>query len=131
MRESRPSGVVRGAPSNGCPYRDRNFTVYAFTEKNGIDASILKDFYQAVLAHPGLKQYAGNILQRSFPVGGFAMTGGLKDVKLMLDAAAKSGAPLKIGGIIRAKMETAVAEGMGERDWAAITEISRREAGLS
>ena len=104
--------------------------VYAFTEKSGIDASILKDFYQTVLAHPGLKQYAGNILERNFPAGGFAMTGGLKDVKLMLDAAAKSGAPLKIGEIIRAKMETAVAEGMGERDWAAITEISRREAGL-
>ena len=104
--------------------------VYAFTEKNGIDAAILKDFYQAVLAHPGLKQYAGSILERNFPAGGFAMTGGLKDVKLMLDAAAKSGAPLKIGDIIKAKMDTAVAEGMGERDWAAITEISRREAGL-
>jgi 3-hydroxyisobutyrate dehydrogenase-like beta-hydroxyacid dehydrogenase len=104
--------------------------VYAFTEKNGIDAAILKDFYQAVLAHPGLKQYAGSILERNFPAGGFAMTGGLKDVKLMLDAAAKSGAPLKIGDIIKAKMDTAVAEGMGERDWAAVTEISRREAGL-
>jgi 3-hydroxyisobutyrate dehydrogenase-like beta-hydroxyacid dehydrogenase len=104
--------------------------VYAFTEKSGIDAAILKDFYQTVLAHPGLKQYAASILERNFPAGGFAMAGGLKDVKLMLDAAAQSGAPLKIGGIIREKMETAVREGMGERDWAAITEISRREAGL-
>jgi 3-hydroxyisobutyrate dehydrogenase-like beta-hydroxyacid dehydrogenase len=105
--------------------------VYAFTEKNGIEAGILKDFYQTVLAHPGLKQYAGNILERNFPAGGFAMSGGLKDVKLMLDAAAQCGAPLKIGDIILKKMETAIAEGMGERDWAAIYEITRREAGLN
>lgn len=105
--------------------------VYAFTEKNGIAAAILKDFYQSVLAHPGLKQYAGNILAREFPAGGFAMNGGLKDVKLMLDAAAQSGAPLKMGSIIKAKMETAIAEGMGERDWSAIYEITRREAGLN
>jgi 3-hydroxyisobutyrate dehydrogenase-like beta-hydroxyacid dehydrogenase len=105
--------------------------VYAFTERSGIDARILKDFYQMVLAHPGLKQYAGNILERNFPAGGFAMTGGLKDVKLMLDAAAQRGAPLKIGDIILGKMETAIAEGMGERDWAAIYEITRREAGLN
>ena len=104
--------------------------VYAFMEKNGIDASILKDFYQTVLAHPGLKHYAGSILERDFPAGGFALTGGLKDVKMMLDAAAKSGAPLEIGNIIKSNMETAVAEGMGGRDWAAITEISRRKAGL-
>jgi hypothetical protein len=39
-------------------------------------------------------------------------------------------APLKIGSIIEAKMDAAVTDGMGERDWAAITEISRREAGL-
>lgn len=65
--------------------------VYAFTEKNGIDAAILKDFYQTVLAHPGLKQYAANILARNYPAGGFAMSGGLKDVKLMLDSAAQSG----------------------------------------
>ena len=105
--------------------------VYAFTEKNGIEAGILKDFYQTVLAHPGLKQYAGNILERNFPAGGFAMSGGLKDVKLMLDAAAQCGAPLQIGDIILKKMETAIAEGMGERDWAAIYEITRREAGLN
>jgi len=104
--------------------------VYAFTEKSGIDAAILKDFYQTVLAHPGLKQYAGTILERNFPAGGFAMTGGLKDVKLMLDAAAQSGAPLKIGETIATKMKTAIAEGMGEQDWAAIYEITRREAGL-
>jgi 3-hydroxyisobutyrate dehydrogenase-like beta-hydroxyacid dehydrogenase len=78
-----------------------------------------------------LKQYAGSILEREFPAGGFAMTGGLKDVKLMLDAAAQSGAPLKIGGIIKAKMETAIAKGMGDRDWAAIYEITRHEAGLN
>jgi 3-hydroxyisobutyrate dehydrogenase-like beta-hydroxyacid dehydrogenase len=104
--------------------------VYAFSEKSGIDAAILKDFFQTVLAHPGLKQYAGNILERNFPPGGFAMTGGLKDVGLMLEAAAQSGAPLKIGGIIKAKMQTAIAQGMGEQDWAAIYEITRREAGL-
>jgi 3-hydroxyisobutyrate dehydrogenase-like beta-hydroxyacid dehydrogenase len=104
--------------------------VYAFSEKSGIDAAILKDFYQTVLAHPGLKQYAGTILERNFPAGGFAMTGGLKDVKLMLDAASQSDAPLKIGEIIATKMKTAIAEGMGERDWAAIYDITRREAGL-
>jgi 3-hydroxyisobutyrate dehydrogenase-like beta-hydroxyacid dehydrogenase len=104
--------------------------VYAFTEKSGIDAAILKDFYQAVLAHSGLKQYADNILERDFSAGGFAMTGGIKDVNMMLDAAAQIGAPLKIGRIIKAKMDAAIAEGMGDQDWAAIYEITRHEAAL-
>ncbi len=58
------------------------------------------------------------------------MTGGLKDVRLMRDAAESCGARFDIADIIEAKMTTALEQGMGNRDWSAVCEISRQQAGL-
>lgn len=56
------------------------------------------------------------------------MTGGLKDVSLMLDAAKAVGAHFDIGEIIKDKMNEALDNGMQDKDWSAIYEISRSRA---
>ncbi|MCJ7782038.1 MAG: hypothetical protein MUQ27_14565, partial [Acidimicrobiia bacterium] len=62
--------------------------------------------------------------------GGFVMTGGLKDVQLMLASAESAGVSLDIGEVAERKLLAGIAAGMGEADWSAIYEITRREAGL-
>jgi len=106
--------------------------VYAFADKAGANLDALKDFLEEAMGHPALKMYAGKLRARDFAgKGAFAMSGGLKDVSLMLKASAAIGVDFAIGKIIKPKMETAVANGMGEQDWSSIYEITRKNSGLS
>jgi Recombinase len=62
-------------------------------EKCGLPLEHLRDFYQQLwFAYPAPKMYAEELLKRDFAGrGGFVMTGGLKDVRLMLSTAQKPG----------------------------------------
>ncbi len=106
--------------------------LYAFADKGGIDLGIVEDLFQATWAHPGLKEYATKIRTRSFDSsGGFAMSGGLKDIELMLSSSEAEGAPLEFAQIIKRKMLEAIENGMSRLDWSGTYEITRRHAGLS
>lgn len=106
--------------------------VYAFADKAKANLDALKDFLEAAMGHPALKMYAGKLRARDFAGrGGFAMSGGLKDVSLMLKASGDLGVDFEIGKIIKRKMETAIAQGMGEQDWSSIYEVTRKNSGLS
>jgi len=48
----------------------------------------------------------------------------------MLQASSEVRAPLPIVNIVREKFLTALANGMTEKDWSAIHEITRQNAGL-
>ena len=99
--------------------------VYALAEKSGVDPGIINGFYQAVFAHPALKLYGNKVLNRDFnSEGGFALTGGRKDVTLMLQAAKQCGVELGIGNLILDKMNAAIEEGMSEMDWSVFTEFT-------
>lgn len=100
--------------------------VYAFAEACGINAAVIEEFYQQSFNHPAMKLYANRILHRNFDsTDGFSVTGGLKDVALMVDAAKTAGAELEIGKIALEKLRAAIERGWAERDWSALTEITR------
>jgi 3-hydroxyisobutyrate dehydrogenase-like beta-hydroxyacid dehydrogenase len=105
---------------------------YIFAEKNGLPVEFMREFYQQQLfAHPAAKLYADKLQKRDFQGrGGFVMSGGLKDVKLMLSTAAAAGAQLRVGEIVAQMFEAGIAAGMGEQDWSAFHEIARKNAGL-
>jgi 3-hydroxyisobutyrate dehydrogenase-like beta-hydroxyacid dehydrogenase len=106
--------------------------VYAFADKAGANLNALKDFLEEAMGHPALKMYAGKLRARDFTgKGGFAMSGGLKDVTLMLKASSQIGVSFDVGQIIKKKMEVAIEAGMGEQDWSSIYEITRKNSGLS
>jgi len=106
--------------------------VYAFAEKNGLDLGLIEDLFQTTWAHPGLKDYATQLRQRNFDVDdGFAMSGGLKDMQLMLDSSEAVGASLDFGKIIKGKFVEGIENGMANKDWSATYEITRRRAGLT
>jgi len=106
---------------------------YIFAEKCGLSLEHLRNFYQQLwFAHPAPKMYAEKLLKRDFAGrGGFVMTGGLKDVRLMLSTAAEAGTKLEFGEIAERNLSNAVDNGMGERDWSAIHELAREKAGLA
>jgi 3-hydroxyisobutyrate dehydrogenase-like beta-hydroxyacid dehydrogenase len=105
---------------------------YIFAEKCGLPLEHLRDFYQQIwFAHPAPKMYAEKLCKRDFAGrGGFVMTGGLKDVRLMLSTAAEAGTKLTFGEIAERNLSNAVDAGMGEQDWSAIYELARKKAGL-
>lgn len=104
--------------------------VYTFCEKAGLELKYMSNFYTNILNHPALKMYASKLVDRSFEDGGFAMSGGRKDVGLMLAASESEGVDFAIARIIRDKMDDAIDSGMETMDWSAIHEITRERAGM-
>ena len=104
--------------------------VFAFGEKSGISPDMLNLVMGAFFGQPALQEYAQLIRSRDFSDPGFALSGAMKDVELMMQAAGDIRAPLPFGSIVRDKLLTAAARGMEDLDWAVVSEISRMQAGL-
>lgn len=101
--------------------------VYVFAEKRGVDPAIITGMFKQFM--PATSEYVDRISTRNFENAGFTLDAGLKDVMLILDAAAEVHAPLPYAGIVRDKCLAAQARGMNQLDWSVITEISRMNAG--
>ena len=104
--------------------------VYTFGEKSGVGASHLAMMMKAMFPQPQLLEYAERIQARDFEPAGFAITGALKDVELFLKAAGDVHVALPYANVVRDKLLMAIGHGMEERDWSAIYEVSRLQAGL-
>jgi 3-hydroxyisobutyrate dehydrogenase-like beta-hydroxyacid dehydrogenase len=104
--------------------------MYAFGEKNELDAQLVHDLLVWVFDRPGLRNYAAAMRDRNFDDAGFELSTGFKDVQLMLEAATESKAPLPYAELIRSKMVTLLAGGLEKKDWAVIAEVARAAAGL-
>jgi 3-hydroxyisobutyrate dehydrogenase-like beta-hydroxyacid dehydrogenase len=107
--------------------------IYAMVEANDTDTSLLAHFFaEQLYAHPALKMYTRKIQARDFAGdAGFAMSAGLKDVRLMIAAAKSKGVDIDIARIIEGKMMEAVNTGMADKDWSSIYEVTRKRAGLN
>jgi 3-hydroxyisobutyrate dehydrogenase-like beta-hydroxyacid dehydrogenase len=101
--------------------------VYVFAEKRGVDPAIITGMFKQFM--PATSEYVDRISTRNFENAGFTLDAGLKDVTLILAAAAEVHAPLPYAGIVRDKCLAAQARGMNQLDWSVITEISRMNAG--
>jgi 3-hydroxyisobutyrate dehydrogenase-like beta-hydroxyacid dehydrogenase len=104
--------------------------VYAFGERSGIDGELLNGIMASMFAPPALKEYAERIRKRDFDNVGFDLVSGLKDVQLMLQASTDTRVALSYAGVVREKFLSAIARGMGGKDWSAIYEVTRLNAGL-
>ncbi len=104
--------------------------MYAFGEKNDLDAQLVHDILVWIFDRPGLRNYAAAMLGRNFDDAGFELSTGFKDVQLMLEAATDVKAPLPYAELIRSKMLTLLAYGLEKKDWAVIAEVARHDAGL-
>jgi 3-hydroxyisobutyrate dehydrogenase-like beta-hydroxyacid dehydrogenase len=101
-----------------------------FAERRGVGSEIIANMFKAMMPNPGFQQYLNKILTRDFKSdAGFSLQGGLKDLQLMLDAAADVHMPLPYANVIRDHCLIALAHGMSGCDWSSFTEAIRIDAG--
>ncbi|HEY3614035.1 MAG TPA: NAD-binding protein, partial [Gaiellales bacterium] len=102
----------------------------ALTELYGVSASdFLGMVTQTMFASPSYQRYGGFIANGTYDPG-FALTLGLKDVDLALDAAAAHGAELAGAEVVAENMRAGIAHGEGARDWSILAREARLRAGL-
>ena len=99
---------------------------FAFAEKRGV-LGPLADMLKGFL--PPMQEYVDRIASRHYTQPGFILDAGLKDVRLILEAAGEVHVPLPFASVIRDKCLAAQALGMSQQDWCSFTEIARLEAG--
>src|ERR1019366_1436232 len=101
--------------------------VIVFAEQRGVDPVIITGMIKQYM--PAASEYTDRISTRNFGNAGFTLDGGLKDVTLILAAAAEVHTPLPYASLLRDKCLAAQAQGMSQLDWSVLTEISRLNAG--
>lgn len=99
-------------------------------ERYGVrPGDLLNVLTNTLFAAPVYKNYGGMIVERRYEPAAFRLALGLKDLRLVLEAAEAARTPMPFASVLRDHLLEAVAQGDGERDWAALAEVVRRHAG--
>jgi 3-hydroxyisobutyrate dehydrogenase-like beta-hydroxyacid dehydrogenase len=99
-------------------------------ERYGVrPAALLEILGNTLFASPVYRDYGALIADRRYEPAGFRLELGLKDVRLALAAGESVRTPLPVASLLRDHLLEAMAQGDGERDWAALAEVARRHAG--
>lgn len=103
----------------------------ALARRHDVDPKKLIEIFTSTLfAAPAYKIYGPAILDGGFKPG-FRLALGLKDVRLALAAGEQVGAPLPFASVLRDNFVDAIAHGDADRDWAAVSNVALRRAGLT
>ena len=97
----------------------------AWAEKSGLPPSLLPQMLTGFFGNPASRDYITKVGARDFDDVGFTAAGGLKDVRLMIEAAGSAHQKLTSAEAVRAKLEAALARGWKDKDWSCLTEIDR------
>jgi 3-hydroxyisobutyrate dehydrogenase-like beta-hydroxyacid dehydrogenase len=103
----------------------------AFARKSGVDPGALLEFLTTTMfTAPVYKSYGELIIQEKHEPAGFALPLGLKDVRLVLQAAEAASVPMPIASVLRDRFLTAMARGNQAKDWSVIGRVAAEDAGL-
>ena len=97
----------------------------AWAEKSGLPPALVPQLLSSFFGNPGTREYIAKVGRRDFDSVGFTAAGGLKDVRLMIDAARAVHQSLTSAEAVRATLDAAVARGWREKDWSCFTDIDR------
>jgi 3-hydroxyisobutyrate dehydrogenase-like beta-hydroxyacid dehydrogenase len=104
---------------------------YALTAKGGVETARVHELLtETLFSAPVYKTYGGLILEDKFSPPGFRMPLGLKDNRLLQQAAEKLEVPLPFAAIVRDRFLAALANGAGDLDWSAIARRAGEDAGI-
>jgi 3-hydroxyisobutyrate dehydrogenase-like beta-hydroxyacid dehydrogenase len=106
--------------------------VFAVARKAEIHPSTVFEVLSGTLfGAPVYNNYGPRMIEEKFSPAGFKLPLGLKDVRLMLEAAETLAAPMPFASIVRDRFLTAIANGYGDLDWSALSLVIAQSAGLS
>ncbi len=104
---------------------------FALARKSGIaPEKFLEILTGTVFTAPLHQGYGGIIAREAYEPAGFAAALGLKDARLVLQAAGAMGVPLPIASVVHDRFLSAVGRGHGEKDWSVIAKLAAEDAGL-
>jgi 3-hydroxyisobutyrate dehydrogenase-like beta-hydroxyacid dehydrogenase len=103
----------------------------ALVRKSGIDPHRYVDILTGtVFSAPVYKTYGTIIADGAYEPAGFAMSLGLKDVRLALAAAEARAVPMPVASLVHDHFLAGVAQGEGDADWSGLARLVARNAGL-
>jgi 3-hydroxyisobutyrate dehydrogenase-like beta-hydroxyacid dehydrogenase len=104
---------------------------FCLVEKGGVDPEAFFGLVSGTLFDaPAVKTYGGLILKGKFGDAGFSMALGAKDVGLVASEAESSKTPMPLAGLLKERFDKGLSLGWKDRDWCAISELQRENAGL-
>jgi 3-hydroxyisobutyrate dehydrogenase-like beta-hydroxyacid dehydrogenase len=104
----------------------------AFARKSGVDGATLMEFLTSTLFNaPVYKTYGALIVEGKHDNVGFALPLGLKDVRLVQQAADAQRVPMPIASVLHDRFVTAMARGHERSDWSVIGQVAAEDAGLA
>lgn len=104
---------------------------FATLRKAGIDRHLFVDTMSGLFGSPVYASYGRMMADERFEPAGFALTLGLKDVRLVLQTAEECASPMPLASLIRDHLLSGVAQGQADLDWSSISRVVARSAGLS
>jgi 3-hydroxyisobutyrate dehydrogenase-like beta-hydroxyacid dehydrogenase len=103
----------------------------ALARKSNIAPKKFLEVITGALFPTSVHQNYGSIIAReAYEPAGFAATLGLKDLRLVLQAANDAGVPLPIASVVRDRFQSAIGRGNSEKDWSVIAKLAAEDAGL-
>ncbi len=103
---------------------------YATLRKAGVAPEAFLEIMNALFGSPFIANYGRIIAREQFEPALFALRLGLKDVRLVLQAAEECAAPMPLASLVHDHLLSALAHGQGEMDWSSMTRVLARDAGL-
>jgi 3-hydroxyisobutyrate dehydrogenase-like beta-hydroxyacid dehydrogenase len=102
----------------------------ALVGKAGVDRRQYLDFLTSTLFNvPVYKSYGGRIVDGAFEPAAFLASLGQKDIRLALAAAEELRVPMPLASLLRDRFLTLLANGGGNLDWTAISQLAAKDAG--
>jgi 3-hydroxyisobutyrate dehydrogenase-like beta-hydroxyacid dehydrogenase len=91
---------------------------YTLAEKNGLDRAQVANFFGSTLFNAPIYQNYGRLIaNKQYEPVGFKAKLGYKDARLAFRLSQTSETPMPIVNAVHSRLLTAVAKGLGDRDW--------------
>lgn len=104
---------------------------FTMAEKRGISRSRLAELLTSTLFDcPAYRTYAPVIAEHRHTPAAFSLALGLKDIRLVMEAAGAAGAPMPLASLLHDRLLALQAQGHGDLDWSALALAASKDAGL-
>ena len=91
---------------------------FTLAEKNGLDRAKVANFFGSTLFNaPIYQNYGKMIAAKNYEPVGFKARLGYKDARLAVKTSQLSGTPMPLATLVHNRLMSAVAKGLGDRDW--------------